>query len=109
MNIKFPSNYPHSPHSPHSPPSIYFVTQIWHPNVDPKSGYVCLDILANNWSAALKTPGVLLSLISLLTDPNAEDPLNSNAGDMYMKREDEYNEKVIEYVNTYATSDLNSN
>ena len=33
------------------------------------------DILANNWSPALTISKTLLSICSLLTDPNPDDPL----------------------------------
>ena len=103
LKIIFPPNYPFNP------PNISFVTTIWHPNISCESGSICLDILDRGiWSAALKTPQVLLSLISLLTDPNAGDPLNSKAGRMYRDEKDEYNRTVREYIKKYATSDFNS-
>lgn len=38
-------------------------------NISDRGG-VCIDILKNNWSPALSLYKVLLSLSSLLTDPN---------------------------------------
>lgn len=35
-----------------------------------EKGNVCIDILKNNWSPALSIFKVVLSLSSLLTDPN---------------------------------------
>ncbi len=97
LKISFPSNYPFKP------PKISFVTKIWHPNISKTSGEICLDILkTGRWSAVLKVPQILLSIVSLLTDPNAGDPLNSEAGSMYRKDLESYNEKVREYVNEYA-------
>lgn len=46
-----------------------YISRIYHMNISDK-GNVCIDILKNNWSPALSIFKVVLSLSSLLTDPN---------------------------------------
>lgn len=61
-----------------------FVTPIHHCNVN-SSGNICLDILKNNWSPALSIYKVILSLSSLLSDPNPRDPLVGQIASQYSK------------------------
>lgn len=63
LSFTFPPNYPYAA------PEVLFKTPIYHPNVD-FSGRICLDILKDKWSAAMNVGSVLLSLQSLLGEPN---------------------------------------
>ena len=59
---------------PSKPPSIRFLTHIYHPNISSEDGSVFVDVLGDMWCAALTIPTILVSVQSLLTDPNPEDP-----------------------------------
>lgn len=63
LAFRFPTNYPFAP------PAVLFKTPIYHPNVD-FSGRICLDILKDKWSAVYNVQSVLLSVQSLLGEPN---------------------------------------
>lgn len=63
LSFDFPADYPYKA------PEVLFRTPIYHPNVD-FSGRICLDILKSKWSAAYNIRTVLLSLQSLLGEPN---------------------------------------
>ncbi|KAH7889961.1 ubiquitin-conjugating enzyme/RWD-like protein [Phlebopus sp. FC_14] len=84
ISISFPSNYPYSP------PSIKFETPCYHPNVDIVGGAICLDILQDKWSAVYSVQTVLLSLQSLLGEPNNASPLNPDAAGLWNNPEGEY-------------------
>jgi hypothetical protein len=51
---------------------IYARCRIYHMNISDR-GNVCIDILKYNWSPALSLFKVILSLSSLLTDPNPRE------------------------------------
>jgi len=72
LALKFPTSYPYEA------PQVTFSTPCFHPNVD-QYGNICLDILKEKWSAAYNVRTVLLSIQSLLGDPNLDSPLNGHA------------------------------
>lgn len=92
LSLEFPNSYPYTA------PVVKFLTPCFHPNVD-LSGAICLDILKEKWSALYDVRTILLSIQSLLGEPNNDSPLNAQASQMwsnqtlYKKYLDEFYEK----------------
>uniref|UniRef100_A0A1A7Z408 E2 ubiquitin-conjugating enzyme n=1 Tax=Iconisemion striatum TaxID=60296 RepID=A0A1A7Z408_9TELE len=89
--IKFPVDYPYSP------PAFRFLTKMWHPNIY-ENGDVCISILhppvddpqsgelpSERWNPTQNVRTILLSVISLLNEPNTFSPANVDASVMYRK------------------------
>lgn len=96
LEIQFPKDYPFKA------PIIRFKTKLYHPNISPE-GSICLDILkTSHWSAALTISKVLLSICSLLSDPNPSDPLWGEPARLYTADRARYDATVREWVLLYA-------
>ena len=61
-------------------------------------GSICLDILQHRWSASLDVSTLLVSIRSLLTDPNPASPANSEAAMLYQNHRRDYERRVRECI-----------
>ncbi|KAJ4456647.1 putative Ubiquitin-conjugating enzyme E2 E1 [Paratrimastix pyriformis] len=95
LDITFPPNYPFRP------PKVIFRTRIYHCNIS-GAGAICLDILKDNWSAALTISKVLLSIQSLLSEPNPEDPLVGNIAQQLLADREEHDRIAREWTERFA-------
>lgn len=80
------------PDFPNMPPTMTFVSEMWHPNIY-ADGKVCISILhapgedamnsqetaEERWRPILGVEAILMSVISILSDPNDESPANLDA------------------------------
>ncbi|XP_008787692.2 ubiquitin-conjugating enzyme E2 19-like [Phoenix dactylifera] len=81
LSLSFPTDYPFKP------PKVKFENVCFHPNVD-LNGAICLDILQDKWSSAYDVRTILLSIQSLLGEPNNDSPLNAQAAALWVNQEE---------------------
>jgi len=103
-HLYFPSEYPLRP------PVLKFLTDIWHPNIE-KDGKVCISILhepgddrfgyekaSERWLPIHTVETILISVISMLADPNDESPANVDAAKEWRENYQEFRRKVARCV-----------
>eukprot|EP00581_Thalassiosira_minuscula_P017772 CAMPEP_0183722768 /NCGR_PEP_ID=MMETSP0737-20130205/14633_1 /TAXON_ID=385413 /ORGANISM="Thalassiosira miniscula, Strain CCMP1093" /LENGTH=217 /DNA_ID=CAMNT_0025953003 /DNA_START=1 /DNA_END=654 /DNA_ORIENTATION=+ len=78
---------------PFEPPRCRFLTPLYHPNID-SGGRICLDTLksppAGSWSPAVSLPSLLLSIRSLMAEPNPDDGLVPDISELYKRNPSEW-------------------
>ncbi|KAI9350470.1 ubiquitin-conjugating enzyme E2 R1-like protein [Zopfochytrium polystomum] len=114
--IKFPDDYPFNP------PTFTFNNPFLHPNVVPISneigthssypdGQLCISILhppgddpvsgeraEERWNPTQTVESILISIVSLLNDPNTSSPANVDASVLYRNNREEYQKRVKQQV-----------
>lgn len=102
--LEFPEDYPNNP------PKMKFICPMYHPNIR-ETGEVCISILhtpgedifeyedkSERWLPIHTVESILLSVISMLSDPNCESPENVEAAKTFKNDQREYYRKVRKTV-----------
>lgn len=84
LHLTIPPNYPTAP------PTANFRTPIFHPNVDPSTGGVCVETLKRDWDSKLTLRDVLVTISCLLIQPNPDSALNAEAGSLIQEDYESY-------------------
>ena len=101
--IQFPKEYPNRP------PNVKFIDGFYHPNIYP-DGKVCISILhegedqfgyedtSERWNPSHSVESIMLSIISILSEPNLESPANIDAGVLWRDNYDSYKRITYNHV-----------
>lgn len=102
--LEFPDDYPNHP------PKMKFICPMFHPNIK-STGEVCISILHppgkdefeyedtnERWLPIHTVETIVISVLSMLSDPNPESPMNLEAARIYKNDPVEYKKRVRKTV-----------
>lgn len=89
---------------PQAPPKGYFLTKIYHPNVEPRTGAICVNTLKKDWSEDMGIAHILKVVWCLLVYPFPESSLNDEAGKLFLESFDSYAAKARLLTKVHAMS-----
>ena len=104
INVEFPEEYPLKP------PEVYFITPIYHLNVNPRAprssedmplGHISLSTLSW-WNKEYKMREVLINIFALFYKANPESPFGLERAEEFVENRDLYEEKVKYFTKKYA-------
>jgi ubiquitin-conjugating enzyme E2 R len=102
LQLRFPATYPMAP------PTLRFLSDFWHPNVF-ANGHVCISILhtptndptsgelaGERWMPTQTPQSIVLSVMSMLSDPNFSSPANVDASVQLRTDPDAYHRRCAD-------------
>ena len=92
LDIEIPEQYPLVA------PKIHFMTRIVHPNVDFRTGEICLDLLKDRWTPTYTIAATLGAVHHLLAYPAVDSPLNLEIANLLREGDEVGAEGLVRYI-----------
>ena len=86
---------------PTTKPEVRFVNKIYHLNVSPSNGHICISTL-NSWKPETPMVDVISAIFALFYDQNPKSPYSGEMAREYETNRPEFDKKVKEWTKKYA-------
>ena len=86
---------------PEKKPEVRFVNKIYHLNVSPTNGHICISTL-NEWKPKTPMVDVISAIFALFYDQNPKSPYSGEMAKEYENDRNTFNKKAIEWTKKYA-------
>ena len=96
LSVEFPDNYPKSK------PEVRFTNKIYHLNVSPSNGHICISTL-NSWKPKTPMVDVISAIFALFYSQNPGSPYDGKMAREYESNRAEFNRKAKEWTLKYAS------
>ena len=99
LTADFPDNYPIGK------PEVKFINKIYHLNVSPFDGHVCISTL-NRWKPRTPFYDIMTSIFALFYNQNPADPYSSDMAEEFKNNKAEFDKKAREWTQQYASMSM---
>ena len=99
LTADFPDNYPIGK------PEVKFINKIYHLNVSPFDGHVCISTL-NRWKPKTPFYDIMTSIFALFYNQNPADPYSSDMAEEFQNNKAEFDKKAREWTQQYASMSM---
>ena len=95
LTADFPDNFPDSK------PEVRFTNKIYHLNVSPSNGHICINTL-NSWKKGTRMVDVISDIFALFYSQNPDSPYSGEMAKEYTNNRPEFDRKAREWTKQYA-------
>ena len=95
LTADFPDDYPNGK------PEVKFINKMYHLNVSPSNGHVCISTL-NNWKPRTPFSDIMTSIFALFYNQNPNSPYNNAQAEEFKNNRAEFDRKAREWTQQYA-------
>ena len=96
LTADFPDNYPIGK------PEVKFINKMYHLNVSPMDGHVCISTL-NRWKPRTPFSDIMTSIFALFYNQNPNDPYSHEQAEEFKNNKAEFDRKAREWTQQYAS------
>ena len=86
---------------PEKKPEVRFINKIYHLNVSPTNGHICISTL-NEWKPKTPMVDVISAIFALFYDQNPKSPYSGEMAREYEHDRNTFNQKAREWTQKYA-------